>query len=165
MENIIIREYQPMDKNLLIGLFNEFGKYLETLDSNSLKLLRVKDDYGEQFFSKMKREIDDNEGVIYVVEKGGKLVGFSSGIVNNIGNDPIDDCKPHVTGRLTELFISEKFRKKGLGTKLLNEMMKFFKKNNCYKVNVEVFAPNILAYKYYKTQGFIDRNFDLVKVL
>ncbi len=161
-----IRGLQPQDRTKLITLFTEFGHYLEKLDQVALKLLIVPKNYGEFFYQKMIGDVEKKQGKVWVVEVEEEIVGFIAGVVIEVG-DSLDeiDCKAHLMGRVIELFINEKYRNQGLGKKLMEEMIDYFKVKGCYKVNIEVFGPNQNAYHFYKKLGFQDRSYDLTKVL
>ncbi len=165
MKDYIIREAEKADKKRIVKLFSEFGYYLKEIDNKDLNLSIVPASYGEYCYKKMINEIKKAEGIIYVIEVNNKVVGFVAGTVKETRRDPGDDCKPHITGRVIELFITEKYRGQILGKTLMQKILEYFKSKDCYKVNVEVFAPNKRAYKFYETLGFRERNIDLVKIL
>jgi ribosomal protein S18 acetylase RimI-like enzyme len=165
IENTSIREYQNNDQAQIIQLFFEFGKYLQQLDKASLDLIIVPQDYGQKFCAKMLQDVAKNRGKIYVLENPNQqVVGFIAGVIFQIGNSDEElDCKPHTMGRIIELFINQNYRGQGLGTKLMQKMEQYFKEQQCYKINIEVFAPNVDSYRFYKSHGYIDRNIDLAK--
>ncbi len=166
MHEIEIREFNENDEAELIALFFEFGTYIKDLDKNYLDLLVVGDDYGQIFYKKMFNDVENKNGKLYIVENTEKIVGFIAGVILEVGNqDDEIDCKPHRMGRIIDLYLSEKYRGQGYGSKLIEKMESYFKEKNCYKVNIEVFGPNVEAYKFYKKHGFNERNIDLVKVL
>jgi ribosomal protein S18 acetylase RimI-like enzyme len=166
MDTYLIRKSTPSDKEAIIKLFFEFGNYLADLDNNALKLLIVPDNYGPEFYKRMVDDVEKKQGVIFTAEIEGKVIGFIAGVIIEVGGNPDEiDCTPHRLGRVTFLFISNEHRGQGLGRKLLVIITNYFRKKNCYKVNIEVFAPNQNAYGFYKKLGYIDRNYDVVKVL
>lgn len=55
---------------------------------------------------------------------------------------------------VSHLFVKQKFRNKGIATKILKETIKFAKKNN-RKVYLNVNVLNIKAYDLYRKLGFI----------
>lgn len=166
MDGLQIREFNEKDEQELIALFFEFGTYIKYLDKNYLDLLIVREDYGQVFYKKMINDVKNKDGKLYIAEDNGKIIGFIAGVILEVGNQEDEsDCKPHRMGRIIDLYLSEKYRGKGYGSKLIEKMESYFKEKNCYKVNIEVFGPNVKAYKFYKKHGFSERNIDLVKVL
>src|SRR3972149_6169731 len=155
MQNTLIREFKKSDKPQLVKLFFEFGGFLKELDEKDLGLIIVPNDYGEKFFDRMLKDVQTQEGIIYVLEADKKAVGFIAGIIHNVGSKEDElDCKPHRMGRVIELFISKKYRGAGFGLKLMEKIGKYFKEKECYKINVEVLALNKNAYNFYKKLGF-----------
>lgn len=166
MKNIIIREFVGKDEAGLIKLFFEFGDYLKELDKKYLSLIIVPNNYGQAFYQKMITDVKNKKGKIFILEDSKKIVGFVAGVILEVGErDDEIDCRSHRMGRVIELFITKKYRSLGYGSKLMSEILKYFKKNNCYKVNIEVFRPNVSAYNFYKKHGFTERNIDMVKVI
>jgi ribosomal protein S18 acetylase RimI-like enzyme len=114
----------------------------------------------------MITDAQQKDGRVYILEDGQKVVGFVGGVIIEIGDDEEDfDCKPHRMGRITDLFLSEKYRGIGYGAKLMNTLENYFKEKGCYKINIEVFGPNVDSYNFYKRHGYSDRNIDLAKVI
>ncbi len=166
MRKFIIREFKIDDKNRLIELFLEFGNYLKNSDANDMGLLIVPENYGQVYSDKLIKDVTTKRGIIYVLEVNSVVAGFIGGIIFDIGRAKSDiDCKPHRMGRVTDLFISQKYRGKGYGSILLTKMEEYFKSKKCFKVNIEVFAPNVDAYNFYLKHGYTDRNIDLGKKL
>ncbi|MEI6462294.1 MAG: GNAT family N-acetyltransferase [bacterium] len=166
MSDILITEYSDKDKAEICILFNKFGEYLKNLDQKYLKLLIVPEGYGESWHNMMINDVKEKRGKIYVLRDNNKIIGFISGVIFDVGNSKDEkDCKPHRMGRVTELYVDEAYRGKGLGSKLIAEIERYFRIQNCFKVNIEVFGPNQSAYNFYKKHGYTDRNYDLAKVL
>ena len=166
MQAIKIRESVESDKSSLIKLFFEFGEFLKKTDEKYLNMLLVPEDYGQRYYKMMIDDVEKKQGKIYVVEDSERLVGFIAGVILEVGNNEEEfDFKPHRMGRVIELFLEEKYRGMGLGSVLIKKMEEYFKENKCYKINIEVFAPNVNSYKFYKKHGYTDRNNDVVKVI
>lgn len=166
MADLKIREFQETDESDLIGLIFEFGEYLKNCDKDKMDLLIVPSNYGQKFYTKMVEDVKKKNGKIFIVEDNQKVVGFIAGVILEVGkNDDEFDCKPHRMGRVTDLFLNKEYRGIGYGSKLMETMQDFFKENNCYKINIEVFGPNVNSYNFYKKHGYSDRNIDLAKVI
>jgi ribosomal protein S18 acetylase RimI-like enzyme len=166
INDLKIIEFKKEYKEQIIKLFFEFGGYLKKLDENHLNLITVPDNYGEYYYKNLIDETVKKDGKILLLMDGEKVAGFIAGILKKIGEtDKELDCKPHLMGRVIELYISKNSRHKGFGSKLMAEMVKYFKSKNCYKVNIEAFGPNTRAIEFYQKQGFEVRNVDLTKVI
>ncbi|MAG20316.1 hypothetical protein CL618_02685 [archaeon] len=85
---------------------------------------------------------------IFVVVENDEIVGFISGrILLQKGK------KVGKYGKLDDLYVIKKFRKKGYATKLVKNLLKWFKKNNC-KYVVLFASPGKPIQKYYEKIGF-----------
>ena len=107
---------------------------------------------------KMKREsqikaIKSSTNLILVVEIDGKVVGYIWGFVETIMKYRI--CK------IQELIITSKQRGKGIGTKLIKQMLDFFKDKKCIISEIEVFVDNIPAIQVYEKAGFKKREYKM----
>lgn len=164
-DQIIIRPYQEQDKQQLIQICQVFGEYMQKLDEPYLDMMVVSDNYGELLLARTIEDIRINNGIILVAEKNSQIIGFAACITKLLGQEPEDDCKPHKMGRVTELYIDEKYRGQSIGSRLLEHLTEYLMNQSCFKINIEVFAPNQKALKFYQKNGFEIRNYDLTKVI
>lgn len=82
------------------------------------------------------------EGLI-IVEKLHKIIGFIVGIKTSIS-----------TVRIVMLSISEKQRRQGIGSALLNHFLKEMALQNIKQIELEVRVDNEQAIKFYQKNGF-----------
>ena len=68
-------------------------------------------------------------------------------------------------GSIEYLFVSKKFRRRGIATKLINEFVSLMKKKNFVKVTLMVNLKNKNAEKLYKKLGFEITNYVMRKKL
>ena len=158
-----IRKYRSSDKPSIIKLMEEFGDYLVAVDT--MKRQRRAPEFGEYFTQKMIENDKKNDGIVYVAEQEGRIVGFIAGIMPKPSKEDLLECIPGKGGRIIELFVSEQYRNQKVGTVLMEKMEVYFRKAGCDVIKVEVFAPNIHAYQFYQRLGYQDRSFDLIKKL
>lgn len=57
-------------------------------------------------------------------------------------------------GHIISLAVDEKYRRQGIGTRLVNSAIKILKKFNVKEVSLEVRKSNKVAIKFYKALGF-----------
>jgi len=93
--------------------------------------------------------IDTNKNYKIIViysENDKKIIGAGTIIiVNKIHNNPI--------GQIEDIIISEKYRKNGLGKKIIEKLIDIGKNEyNCYKIILNCLEKNI---KFYENCGFI----------
>jgi len=161
--NINIRKNQPSDKSSIVKCFDEFGDYLVSVDR--MKRQRWMRGASGYFTRKMLEEVDKNNGLILVAEHKGRIIGFIAGAIRKPSKEDLLECVPGIGGRIIELFIVEKFRRQNIGTTLMKKMEEYFRQAGCDVSKVEVFAPNVKAHQFYRSLGYHDRSFDLIKKL
>ncbi len=66
--------------------------------------------------------------------------------------------KPY--GLVEDLFVKEKFRQQGLGTRLLKAVIDLAKKNNCYKLIATSRFERELVHQWYENNGFKKYGFE-----
>ena len=66
---------------------------------------------------------------------------------------------------IEELIVSEKFRSKGTGKKLLENAIKYAKDNNCDVIELTSGFPRERAHKFYENNGFIKCSYKFKKKL
>lgn len=159
--SVQIENYRSQYKGQIVKLFEDFQDYLTDLDS--LKRLTRKPGYGEHTTEQTLKEVAENEGVFYLALDQEKVVGFIVGVIERMSEEDLLGAKLALKGRVTELYINQDYRGKGLGTRLMDEVEKYFKEKGCNFIWVEVFAPNIGARALYERLGFMERDLDLVK--
>ena len=67
-----------------------------------------------------------------------------------------NDSHKQPFGLMEDVFIDEPLRGKGYGTKLVKEIIKEFKKQNCYKLIATSRYPRDKVHKLYEKLGFED---------
>lgn len=63
------------------------------------------------------------------------------------------------SGYLKRMAIIKNMRRKGIGAKLLNTLMKFAKKNGYKKIYAGLVPENTIAISFYKKNGFVESKF------
>jgi len=158
MNKITIRKPSLDDLPSLIVLWHGQYKYHHDLDStyyvsNSTKL----DKKYEQYLS---QAINKNDPYILVAVQENILVGF-------ITYEKVDagyfDTNIVEHGDVLELYLDPKYRKTGIGKKLMAEVEKFFKNEgiNFMRLQCSTFNKNALGF--YKDIGFTNRQSLLYK--
>lgn len=91
----------------------------------------------------MKKSSD----LILVAEENDKIIGYAWGYI-----DKIAKCN---VGKIQDIVVTSRYRKKGVSTCLIKEMMKFFISKKCAISEVEVHARNNAAKCFYEKSGFV----------
>lgn len=156
-----IRSYQGSDRSAFVKLMDQLMDYIVSIDD--LKRTRRMPEFGESYTQRTLQKVAENDGIIYVAEVNGQLVGA---VVGTIPEQTKEDQLEHVPskcGEVLELVVESGFRGKGVGTMLMNMLEEYFKENNCNMSGVLVFAPNRKAHRLYSKLGYEDRSIYMTK--
>lgn len=115
MGDLVIRELQEND------LFNGF---LESLDSLR-KASNLNAGKAKQIYSKIK---SNPNHVIFVAVLDGRVVGSTTMII-----EPKFIHDGGRVGHIEDVVVAKEHQGKGIGEKLVNALLDYAKKNNCYK--------------------------------
>ncbi len=146
-------------KDLLVDLQN----YIIEIDKFNLNILSA--DYREKYFEFMMKDSKENEGKVFVCKNGKNVLGMIAGFVQKYDErDKLDYACPK-KGIIAELIVHKESRASGVGSAMLDKMEKYFKSIGCTFVQVDVFAYNENAKKFYSKNGYEDRMVTMFKKL
>lgn len=145
MSSINIRLAKPDD----LKQVQELNHQLFLSDSRHFKDLNTNWPYeeGEEYFLK---RIAGKEGVCFVAEQDETLIGYVIGGWSHLNFSAYKGRR----AELENICVDENSRGQGIGSMLVKELYQWCKQNNATYVMVDVFSPNIQAYKFYEKQGF-----------
>ena len=143
MEKIVIRksikEDIPYIKELFIQMVKTVNSRMEREGIEPYTDLEkgFEKGYLDSFY------IDDNN-VIFVAEDSGKVIGFIS----------INNHNEHGYIYLDDYCVSEEYRGRGIGTKLMAIAFEFAKNKQIDKILIHVYNANKESIELYKNKGF-----------
>jgi GNAT superfamily N-acetyltransferase len=82
--------------------------------------------------------------------------GAIAGVLNAFVNFSTFKCKPMIN--VHDVFVSDVYRGKGLGRKLIQGIIEIGKSLSCGKITLEVRVDNPTAQNLYKSEGFEEGN-------
>jgi GNAT superfamily N-acetyltransferase len=96
------------------------------------------------------KDIKNIQGIRISAEDNGKEIGraFLYILKNDLHEKPF--------GYFEDLFVDENYRKQGVGTKLIEEVIKLAKTHNCYKIIATARHEKEKVHRLYKKFGFED---------
>jgi len=158
-----IREYRSSDRTAFVRLMEELQDYLVSLDD--LKRMRRTPEYGESYTERTLQNVAKNNGIIYVAETKGRVVGSIVGIIHEQTREELLEHVPFKRGVVLELIVEVEYRKKRVGTLLMEKIEDYFRQNGCSVAGVDVFFPNKIAYRLYCRLGYCNRDIWMTKNL
>lgn len=153
------KKYFEDVKDLLV----ELQEYIIEIDNYNLNILSK--DYRNKYFEFMLKDCAHNYGEVFVATENDNVVGMIAGFVQPYDNRDKLDYKCPKKGLVAELIVSKNARCGGVGTMLLNKMENYFKSINCEYCQIDVFASNESAKKFYSKNGYQNRMITLFKKL
>lgn len=146
-------------KDLLVDL----QKYIIEIDKYKLNILSA--DYRNKYFNHMIKDCKNNQGKCFVCVNGDSVLGMVAGFVEQYDEHDILNYSCPKKGIISELIVNKNYRKDGIGTKLVDFMEEYFKSIGCEYIQLDVFAYNDSAKKFYYKNGYEDRMITVFKKL
>ncbi len=151
--DIIIRKAIDSDKSFFVDFavkLSEFNRSKHDqrckYDDYQLVVTAIQEKAEETFCNR------DEETLILIVELNGKPVGYSLGRIYE--EDKTADNGTGKTGLFDELFLGKSARGFGLGQRLIDETIKWFKEKGIKRVKLHAYSWNNSAKKLYERNGF-----------
>ena len=156
----MIVEYNNQYEEEVKDLFVELQEYIASIDKEKYSI--ITEGYREKYFKKTIEEVKKCNGKIVLFSENNKIVGLVVGLINNVETFEYD-LKVPKRGRITELIVSNNYRKKGYGKKLLNYMEQYLNDNGCEDILLGVFGYNENAIQFYEQNDYHMRTIDMTK--
>lgn len=158
-----IVEYNDNYLDDIRDLLTELEKYIVSIDKDELDI--VHPEYHEKMALVDLNEVNTNNGKCYIAVENDKAIGLIMGIVPQYNEYDYLGYKCPKRGVITELIVTSKIRRKGIGKKLMDKMEEYFKSVDCEYVLVDVFAYNENAISFYDKKGYHHRMYTDIKKL
>ena len=123
--------------SVLFDLYRQFYKYQKDLNNSK---------------NYLHKRIVNNESIIFIGTENEKIIAFVQ-LYETF--DSLNLSKKLV---LYDLYVLEKYRKLGIGRKLMNKSKDFAKNNNFPKIELSTSIDNYSAQKLYESLGYIRDN-------
>jgi len=141
-----IRKATKKDLDAIQRLDIESINYHKKFDRNFYTISKNNHELKKKSFLK---ELNNKHSILLIAESNKDIIGYSYGHILPIGI--------YKMGKVQDIVVTAKYRKMGVGKKLIKTMIEFFKENKCSIVEVEIFSENSIAKKFYEKSGFNNR--------
>ena len=149
MENITIRESTYDDIPSLLELLDELGRPKPQKDNDL-----------EKFTALLKNYMQEDDKKILVAQiDNSKIIGMISMVFLSRLNQNTSEMY------VPELIVSQNYRSKGIGKKLINFSIELGKEKKCHRIRLESGNQRIESHKFYKHLGFEDSSIFFTKNL
>ena len=96
--------------------------------------------------------INSADGDIYVAEAEGRIIGFIH--VKMDKTPPYPSVTPHKYARIVDFFVGVKYRKKGIGSSLLDDVKQWARARTLEYIELMVLENNAVGKSFYKREYF-----------
>jgi len=152
-------EYTEEVKDMLVELQNHI------VNIDDLKLNTITPEYREEYFKFAYNMSYNSGGKFFIAKENNIVLGFIACSTTQYEDFAHISYKCPKKGVVTELYVKDIARKKGVGKALVTKVEEYLKSINCEYVELDVFASNINAYNLYKKLGFNERVTIMLKKL
>jgi diamine N-acetyltransferase len=145
---INIREAEILDFQQMLEIYKEIDE-IHRLEHPEL----FKEPEGDSRpFEYVKSQIDDENKYLVVAEFDDKIIGFAECYIIESSNFPILRKRSWV--QLDNIAISKEYQNKGIGKMLLKSVIRWAKKRNIKRIELNVYSFNSSAIEFYYNSGF-----------
>ena len=138
MDNITIRESIHDDIPLILELLYELGRQKPQKDSELEKFEKLLKNYMQE----------DDKKILVAQDNDSKIIGMISMVfLSRLNQNTLEMYVP-------ELIVSQNYRSKGIGKKLISSSIEFGKEKKCHRIRLESGNQRIESHKFYKHLGF-----------
>ncbi len=147
-EGVEIRRAKAADIAFVIGLWQGMMEDMGRTDPR----FEAREG-GEVIWARFAGErMRDEKSIVLVAEKAGRLVGYCMGYVEKAL--PIHKTKQH--GYISDLYVEDSERGKGLGAELARKAVDFFREKGVKATQITVAVKSEKAQKFWGKLGFSD---------
>ncbi len=158
-----IIEYEDKYIEDVRDLLVELEEYILSIDKDELD--QIHPEYREKMALISLEAVKNKNGKCFIAVDNNKAIGLIMGTIREYDEYDYLDYKCPKMGEVTELIVSNKARKNGIGKQLMEKLEKYFKEQNCLWEKLDVFAYNENAIKFYEKQIYHPRMYVDIKKL
>jgi len=145
---ISVRRAVEADVPGVVALWSEMMAFHEALDP----CFERASDGEERFAEFLRGNLANEKWLLVVADDGGKLVGYGMAALSE--RPPV--LKERRIGVISDLAVSAGYRRRGIGRRLVNEMMRWFREQRLRSAEVNVAARNPISTAFWRSAGFGD---------
>jgi len=153
--NVKIIEYEKKYikdvRNLLVAQEQE----ISSMDKDELD--RVHPDYRIKYTALELADMRKNNGKCYLAVESGEVIGLILGVIHRYDKYDYLDYKCPKRGRVLEIIVNKKARRRGIGNMLMNHLENYFRSQDCEYIIIEVLSYNKIAKAFYNYNNYHER--------
>ena len=98
----------------------------------------------------LRRFMKSEDGLVLVVGDKGKVIGYSLSEIRRIS----PGLKREKYGYIDEMAVTANYQRRGIGEKMLAEIMRWFQSNDIKRVELGTTTQNLVGNSFWQKQGF-----------
>jgi ribosomal protein S18 acetylase RimI-like enzyme len=158
---ITIIPFKTSNKELIKEFYSQNQDFHVSIDPFNLR--KNSKEYVEQEMNELEEKIKENHAFVIIAKDNKTSIGFGVCYIQKQKKEDLFKMKNVKIGKISKLFVKEKWRGQGIGKRLIEEMEKYLINKRCNYIMINVFAPNENAYSIYKRHGYQEMFIDLIK--
>ena len=144
--NYVIRKATTCDVLSIVKLWEELMDFHKERDAH----YKRSKGSNEAFQKFVADNIQEEKAIVIVAEHGGSLVGYCQAMVAKY--PPVFENQEY--GSILDLAVSESYRRKGVGEKVVLKVARWFKKQGIKRIEVRFLAANEVSSEFWPKMGF-----------
>jgi GNAT superfamily N-acetyltransferase len=141
-----IRTAETKDREELVEMRLQMQHHME---ASNPRVWHVTIEGRQGFYTEVDEMLADQDGEIIVAEADEGLVGYTYGRVAHRAN-----YTPGGVGFINGIYVQEHLRRRGIGTRLIQELCRFFKTHSVEEANLRYVLGNREAEGFWRSLGF-----------
>jgi len=147
MSRIAVRRGTKADFDAITGLWRELAALLQEVEP---VVYTATTDAPDHFRRHLSRSMDQPDHVVFVALTGERVIGYLVAFVQE--RPPVRE--PHAVGGIGDCCVTRTFRRRGIGSLLVREAMKWFRSQGLKFTEVGYAVKNPEAVSFWSAQGF-----------
>ena len=141
MGNMIVRSAEETDLGNLVELSLSLQQHLE---ASNPRIWRLTEEGRKSWKQEVEEMLSDQDGRLVIAEKDDHIVGFAYGRILRR-----TDYRPLVVGDISRIYVLQQYRRRGVGTRLIEELCQFFSSANAQEVTLRYVLGNEEAERFW----------------
>jgi len=146
----VIRQANKHDLEALSRLYTEFHEF--HVSGVPDRLLRFDSSRIAELHAALQKIIENKDAVILVAEVDGQLVGLGEVYMREDSPNPLK--VQHKYGHLQSMIVTESYRGRGIGTRILEAVEQWAKEKNAAEVRLDTWEFKEGPLEFYEKRGY-----------
>lgn len=153
--SLLIREFAPADRSFLERALEADLRDVRPFDP--LQMFLPAENWGRTYSTQILRAVRKHGGCLLVAEVGRARAGFVVGVLESVAPGHRRTFAAQRPGWVWDLYVAPKYRRRGVGTALLQAIEDYFRGAHRDFVHLLALSGNDRAVAMYRRRGYVSR--------